>query len=197
MAANPRVAGSAVDPLFLDRWSPRAFDGSAIFEADLETVFDAARWAPSAFYFQPWRFLYARRDSTDWARFLDLLLPFNQGWAERASALIFILSDTLIQGPSAAEPSPSHSHSFDAGAAWALLALQATRLGYHAHGMTGIDFARTREELKVPDRYRIEAAAAIGRIADKSILPEALQAREAPSDRKPVAEFAYTGSFSH
>lgn len=196
MATNPRAAGTSVEPLILERWSPRAFDGSAVTDADLDTIFDAARWAPSAFNFQPWRFLYARRDSADWPRFLGLLLPFNQSWAERASVLIFVLSDTLIQGPTAAEPSPSHSHSFDAGAAWAVLALQATRLGYHAHGMTGVDFERARAELEIPDRFRIEAAIAVGRIADKSILPEALQAREVPSDRKPVAAFAFEGNFS-
>jgi nitroreductase len=196
MATNPRIAGTSVEPLILERWSPRAFDGSAISDADLDTIFDAARWAPSAFNFQPWRFLYARRDSADWSRFLGLLLPFNQSWAERASVLIFVLSDTLIQGPTAAEPSPSHSHSFDAGAAWAVLALQATRLGYHAHGMTGVDFERARADLDVPDRFRIEAAIAVGRIANKSILHEALQAREIPSDRKNVADFAFEGNFS-
>jgi nitroreductase len=195
MATNPRIAVTSVEPLILDRWSPRAFDATPIGESDLETIFDAARWAPSAFNFQPWRFLYARRDSDDWQSFLSLLLPFNQAWAERAAVLIFVLSDTLIQGPGAIEPSPSHSHSFDAGAAWALLALQATRLGYHSHGMTGVDFGRAREKLSVPDRFRIEAAIALGRIADKSILPEALQAREVPSDRKPLGEFAFAGIF--
>ncbi len=195
MATNPRIAKAGVEPLILERWSPRAFDGSAIPADDLETIFDAARWAPSAFNFQPWRFLYAQRDSKDWQRFLGLLLPFNQSWAERAAVLVFILSDTLIQGPTATVPSQSHSHSFDAGAAWALLGLQATRLGYHAHGMTGVDFSRAREVLGVPERFRIEAAAAIGRIGDKSLLPEALQARETPSDRKAVSEFAFEGRF--
>ena len=78
MAPPSRVVTRAVDPLFLERWSPRAFDGSAIPQADLDTIFDAARWAPSAFNYQPWRFLYAHRDTPDWSRFLDLLLPFNQ-----------------------------------------------------------------------------------------------------------------------
>jgi len=194
MATNPRIAAAGVEQLILDRWSPRAFDGSSIPGEDIETIFDAARWAPSAFNFQPWRFVYSRRESADWSRFLDLLLPFNQSWADRAGVLVFILSDKLIQGPASAEPAPSHSHSFDAGAAWALLALQATRLGYHAHGMTGIDFDKARTELAVPERFRVEAAAAIGRIGDKSILPEALRTREAPSGRKSIAEFAFEGS---
>ena len=185
-----------VDPLFLERWSPRAFDGAPIPEEDLLTMFEAARWAPSAFNSQPARFLYARREGPDWDRFLGLLIPWNQSWAQSASVLVFILSDTLPQVDKATgEPAPSRSHSFDAGAAWACLALQATRLGYHAHGMTGADFERARVELGVPDRYRLEAAAAIGRIGDLAILPEKLRAREFPSGRKPLGELVFGGNF--
>ena len=195
MSATPRTVTRPVDPLFLDRWSPRAFDATALPQADLDTMLDAARWAPSAFNYQPWRFLYAHRDDADWTRFLDLLLPFNQGWVQHAGALLFVLSDTLSSAPGSDEAKPSHSHSFDAGAAWALLALQATRLGYHTHAMTGVDFDRARTELAVPERFRIEAAVAIGRMGDKSVLPEALQSREVPSDRKPVESIARQGNF--
>jgi nitroreductase len=196
MTASARAVTRAVEPLFLDRWSPRAFDSTAMPQEDLDTIFDAARWAPSAFNYQPWRFLYATRDSADWQRFLGVLLPFNQSWVQNASALVFILSDTQIAAPGSEDMKPSHSHSFDAGAAWALMALQATRLGYHSHAMTGIEFDKARAELQVPDRFRIEAAVAIGTIADKSILPEALQAREAPSGRKDIADFVTAGSFA-
>ena len=94
MDSDPRAVTRPVDPLFLDRWSPRAFDASSLPQADLDTLLDAARWAPSAFNYQPWRFLYAHRDSADWARFLGLLLPFNQSWVQHASVLTFILSDS-------------------------------------------------------------------------------------------------------
>lgn len=184
-----------VDPIFIDRWSPRAFDGSEMPEADLMTMFEAARWAPSAFNAQPWRFLYARRGDAHWERFLHLLTPWNRGWAQSASALIFILSDRLTVTKWGGEQE-SHSHSFDAGAAWAYLALQATHMGYHAHGMTGIEHDQAREELRVPERFRLEAAAAIGRIGDPAtILDEKLRAREFPSDRKPIAEFVFAGDF--
>ena len=195
MPAGARAVSRPVEPLFLDRWSPRAFDSSAIPQDDLDTIFDAARWAPSAFNYQPWRLLYATRDSADWGHFLGVLLPFNQSWVQNASALIFILSDMLIAARGAEDFKPSYSHSFDAGAAWALLALQATRMGYYSHAMTGVDFDRARMELGVPDRFRIEAAVAIGRIADKAILTEALQAREVPSGRKDISEFVTAGNF--
>jgi nitroreductase len=193
--APGRRSAHAIEPLFLRRWSPRAFDGSPIPPADLAAIFEAARWAPSAFNAQPWRFVYAARGDADWERLLGLLIPFNASWVAGAGVLVFICSDTLMQGKPDQPPSPSHSHSFDAGAAWAMLALQATALGYHAHGMTGVDFERARVELEVPDRFRLEAAAAIGRMGDKSLLPEALQARETPSDRKPLAELVFHGRF--
>lgn len=192
---SERKADHPVDPLFLERWSPRAFDGSEIPQQDLMSLFEAARWAPSAFNSQPWRFLYARRGEADWERFLDLLIPFNRSWAQSASVLVYILSDTLPFTDKAGEPATSHTHSYDAGAAWACFALQATRMGYQAHGMSGVDFERVREELGVPDRYRVEAAAVVGRIGDPETLPEKLRAREAPSMRKPVEEFAFPGEW--
>jgi nitroreductase len=192
---NDRRADRPIDPLFLERWSPRAFDASDMSEADLLTIFEAARWAPSAFNSQPWRFLYARRGDENWALFLSLLIPWNQSWAHSASALIYILSDSTPSVDRAGEPKLSHSHSFDAGAAWACLALQAARMGYFAHGMSGIQMELARAELRVPERYRIEAAAAIGRLGDPAMLDDKLRAREVPSGRKAVAEFAFAGTF--
>jgi nitroreductase len=190
-----RQADHPVDPLFLERWSPRAFDGSEVPDKDLMTMFEAARWAPSAFNSQPWRLLYAKRGDADWELFLSLLIPWNQSWAQSASVLIYFLSDSLPMTGKDGSPQGSHSHSFDAGAAWMSLALQATRMGYHAHGMSGVEFERARAELDVPERWRIEAAAVVGRIGDPAILPERMRAREAPSGRKPVAEFAFQGPF--
>ena len=189
-----RTPDRPIDPLFLERWSPRAFDESAMPPEDLLTIFEAARWAPSAFNAQPWRFLYAHRGGADWERFLGLLIPWNQAWARSASVLVFILSDSLTETRSGGTQ-VSHSHSFDAGAAWACLALQATRMGFHAHGMSGVEFDRARGELGVPERFRIEAAVALGRIGDPATLPDKLRAREVPSGRKRVEEFAFEGGF--
>lgn len=188
-----RNADPRVHQLFLDRWSPRSFDASEMPQEDLDTILEAAGWAPSAFNYQPWKFLYARRGDANWDRFLSLLIPFNAGWAQDASVLIFIVSDTKMGEGEDAQP--LHSHSFDAGAAWAQMALQATALGYHAHGMTGIDFDKARAELGVPENYRLEAAAAIGRRDAPERLPEGLREREIPSDRKPVGQIAFAGNF--
>ena len=185
-----------VDRLFLERWSPRAFDGSDMPEEDLLTMFEAARWAPSAFNSQPWRFLYARRGDENWERFLGLLIPWNQSWAHSASALVYILSDSLpFADKKSGEPQPSTTHSFDAGAAWACLALQASLMGYLAHGMSGIQYELARSELRIPERFVLNAACAIGRIGNPAQLDERLRAREFPSGRKGIGELAFAGNF--
>ena len=188
-----RTAHPKVHQLFVDRWSPRAFDESEMPEDDLEAIFAAAGLAPSAFNYQPWKFLYARRGDANWERFLSLLIPFNQSWAKDAAVLVFIVSDTKKRGGE--QPADFYSHSFDAGAAWAQMALQATLLGYHAHGMTGLDFDKARAELGLPDDFRLEAAVAIGRRDAPERLPEGLRGGEVPSPRKPVGEIAFAGSF--
>jgi len=187
-----RTTDTALDPLFLHRWSPRAYDGTTIPAADLRTILDAGRWAPSSFNYQPWRFLYATRDdAANWQRFLDTLIPFNANWVKESSVLIYVLSETTMGSPD----KPSHTHSFDAGAAWGSIALQAHLLGYHAHGMIGLDLDNARAELAVPEGFRIEAAIAIGTKGDPSVLPESLRARDVPSDRKPLDDIAYPGNF--
>ena len=195
MSENPRIADHPIEKVFLDRWSPRAFTGEPIPQSVLYTMFEAARWAPSSYNSQPWRFLYATNGNAHWDKFLNLLIPFNQSWAKTASALVFAVSETTMVQQGKDARVPSHSHSFDAGAAWGYLALQATYLGWHTHGMVGVDFDRVRTELKVPDDVRVEAAIAIGKLGPKTLLPEALQAREFPSPRKPVAEIALEGGY--
>jgi nitroreductase len=192
--ATGRTPGHEVAPIFLDRWSPRAFTGEPIPDEALMTMFEAARWAPSCFNAQPWRFLYAKKDSEHWLRFLHLLIPYNQTWAKNASVLGVVVSRTLLERPNV-DPMPSHSHSYDAGAAWMSLALQATMLGWAAHGMIGFDIPRTYLELHVPEHHRVDAAFAIGKPTTPDVLPEALAAREHPSGRQALAEMILEGGF--
>jgi nitroreductase len=192
---NARSTDYDINPVFLDRWSPRAFTGEEIPERDLMTILDAARWAPSSYNSQPWRFIYARKGTAHWDKLFGLLNPFNQSWAKNASALIIIVSSSTMLPPGAEKRIPSHSHSFDAGAAWGFLALQATLSGWAAHGMVGFDLNRAFTELNVPEGYRVEAAVAIGRMGDKSLLPEQMAARETPSSRLALSDVALEGGF--
>ena len=192
---NGRTADHPIDPLFLERWSPRAFTGEAISEAAFMTILEAARWAPSASNAQPWRFLYALRETPHWERFLGLLSESNRSWAQRAAALLVIVSNGVMRPANAAHDVASYTHSFDAGAAWAQLGLQAVRSGWHAHAMAGFDKERAFAELNVPAGYRVEAAVAIGRRGDGASLSEAQRAREVPSGRDPLSVSALEGGF--
>ena len=192
---NGRTADHPIDPIFLERWSPRAFTGEPITQAEFLTILEAARWAPSSYNAQPWRFLYAHRDTVHWEQFLGLLVDSNRAWAVRAATLVFIVSKSVMRPSGADRDVPSYTHSFDAGAAWSHLALQATRIGWHAHGMAGFDKERAVAELNVPPGYRVEAAVAIGRRGDKSLLSETLQGRELPSSRQPLSSTVFEGVF--
>lgn len=186
-----RTTDTAVNPMFLERWSPRAFDGSDMPKSDLDTIFEAARFAPSAMNLQPWRFLYARRGDENWERFLSWLVPKNREWAQNASVICYIVSKQVMGEPER----PNRSHSFDAGAAWVSLALQATLLGYHTHAMAGVDFVAAAAGLDVPESFRVEAAVVIGKMGNLTQLSEELRAREVISPRKPRDEIACPGNF--
>jgi nitroreductase len=185
-----------IHSLFTDRWSPRAFGAETLDRSLLESLLEAARWAPSAYNAQPWRFVYALRDTPEWAGFLDLLLPFNQRWAGNASALLFVLSKRSFLAPGKQEAEALPSHAFDTGAAWANLALQATHAGLATHAMGGFDRVRARSLLEVPEDYEFQVAVAIGYRGAREALPEDLQAREAPSSRESLAKLASEGRFS-
>ncbi|MEE4453770.1 nitroreductase family protein [Novosphingobium resinovorum] len=189
-----RIANPKIEKLIVDRWSPRAFDGSAIPQEDLDAILEAGGWAPSAYNVQPWTFLYAKKGDANWDLLLSQLIDFNQGWAKEASALVFVVSDKFMRSDKG--NTDNHSHSFDAGAAWALAAIQAQALGYHTHGMTGLKFGEAEAALGIPDDYRLEAAFALGKQGDKASLPEFLQEREVASNRKPLAEIARAGKFA-
>jgi nitroreductase len=194
-SVNNRTAEFDVDSMFLERWSPRAFTGEPMPDQLLMSLFEAAHWAPSAFNGQPWRFVYAHKGTADWDRLFDVLIPYNQAWVRHASVLMYAISDRFRR-TEGREPTPVRSHSFDTGAAWACLALQAHRIGWAAHGMAGFDVARSYEALDISEaEYQVEAAIAVGRPADPAILEEPYRSREIPSGRNPVASFAFEGRF--
>ncbi|MFT3801833.1 MAG: nitroreductase family protein [Burkholderiaceae bacterium] len=185
-----------IDDLFTRRWSPRAFTGERIDDPTLLGLFEAARWAPSAYNAQPWRFIYARPDGPGWSSIFDALVEFNRGWAQRASALVVVLSRTQWIPPGKQAPESIPTHSFDTGAAWASLAFQATLAGWYTHGMAGFDRERLRAAFEIPGDFAIEAVIAVGRQGDAAILSEGLRAREAPNARLPLGTIVAEGRFA-
>ncbi len=189
-----RQAAHPVDEIFLQRWSPRAFTGEAIPEADFQTILEAARWAPSVNNLQPWRLIYVRRGAGNFDGFLGALNPGKQIWAKNAAVLICFASKTTLTKEGVEVPSPSHS--LDTGAAWMALALQATKMGWHAHAMAGFNPEAMRKTLNVPEGIALNICVAVGRQGPKTLLPEALAARETPSQRRPLSEIAFADKMS-
>lgn len=190
-SVSNRKPGYPINQIIVDRWSPRAMSGESITEQELMTLFEAARWAPSSYNDQPWHFIYAKKDTSTWQTFFDLLVPFNQSWAKNAAVLIVIVSRNTF----AHNGEPSRTHSFDSGAAWQNLALQGSSMGLVVHGMEGFDYEKAKKALNIPEGYTIEAMVAVGKPGPLSVLPEALQAKEKQSGRNELKSFVFEGTF--
>ncbi|MFB6282893.1 MAG: nitroreductase family protein [Halobacteria archaeon] len=180
-----------IDPLYLNRWSPRGMTGEPLDEDEYMPLFEAARWAPSSYNNQGWRFLIATRESDDWKEYLDLLSQGNRTWAKDAALLVVIASKTTFDQ----NGKDARTHSFDAGAAWENLALEGARRGLVVHGMEGFDYDAARETVDLPEEFEVEAMCAIGERAPKESLSEELKEREVPSGRKPLNEIVVEGSY--
>lgn len=141
-------ATDRVDPRFVERWSPRAFSDRSVPDEDLEAIFEAARWTPSSFNEQPWRFVYATSQE-DRDRFLEAILPGNRAWAKDAPVLVYIVARTTFER----NGKPNRHAWFDTGAAWMSLALQARQLGIHTHAMGGIDPEKAASILDLPEDH--------------------------------------------
>ncbi len=190
--SSVRKSAHPIDRQFLDRWSPRAMSGEPLSREELLSLFEAARWAPSSGNQQPWRMLFARRDTPEWATFFGLLAGGNQAWCERAAALVVFVSRTL----NSYTGRTSVTHSYDTGAAWGYFALQGYLNGYVVHGMEGFDYERARRALGIPEEFRVEAMAAVGRAAPSDVLSVQLQTRETPSDRRVLEQTVCEGAWA-
>jgi nitroreductase len=171
-----------VSPLFLNRWSPRAYTDQKVSDAELHQLLEAARWAPSSNNQQPWRF-YVANTEAKLEVFKQFIAPFNRSWMDHVPQLVLLAS--AKQTP---KGDPNGAHAFDAGTAWAHIALQATLLGLIVHALGGFDRAKARELLQVPDDLELHAVIVIGYQGDKADLSEALQEREKPNQRNPLAD---------
>ena len=186
-----RQAEHSIESLILDRWSPRAMTGESIPNDELMRLFEAARWAPSSYNAQPWRALYARRETEHWPTFLGLLVEGNRLWAKDAAALVVFISRRNFEH----NEKPNLTHSYDCGSAWENFALQGFSQGFVVHGMVGFDHDRARTELRIPDAFKVEAMAAVGKPGAIESLPEKLQKAESPNERRAVNESICEGPF--
>ncbi|MXX98730.1 MAG: nitroreductase family protein [Gammaproteobacteria bacterium] len=187
---SQRDPAEGVDALFYQRWSPRSFNKKPIDEKSLKTIFDAARWAPSCYNDQPWRFITSNGNQ-DFDIFCNLLTEFNQKWASNASLLGFIVARKHFEH----NGKPNQLAAFDCGAAWLAMTLQARLLGLYTHGMGGIK----REEIYKafdldPAEYEVICGFALGYIDSANHMPDDLAEIEKPSARKPLEQIWQRGA---
>ena len=191
-AEDYRTADHPIEPIFLHRWSPRAMNAEPLSQEEILTLFEAARWAPSTYNEQEWRFLYALRDTPNWPVFMDILVEANRTWCANAGMLCVITARKVFQR----NRKPNPVHVFDAGLAFENLALQGSAMGLVVHGMSGFDYEKARTALAVPEDYAVCAMFAAGHPGDPKDLPAPLREREEPSQRKPVHEIIREGPFA-
>jgi nitroreductase len=187
-----RQPEAEVDELFLERWSRRALSDRPLTSQQISTLFEAARWAPSASNLQPWLFVYASRPE-DLLTARQLLKEPNQRWASRAPLLVFVFARRRHPETGA----PLRTAAFDTGAAWQSLALQAHKLGLSTRAMGGIHHELTYQALGVPaEDFESMAGIAIGYPGERDTLPPDLLEKEQPNARKSAREFAFEGRYT-
>lgn len=152
-------------------------NGQALAEEELLPLFEAAKWVPSAFNNQPWRFYYAHRDSDRFQDLFDLLVEKNRQWCINAACLIIVVSKKTYDH----NGSPMRSHVCDTGAAWMAFAIEGIRRGYVVHGMAGFNHEAASEYLNLGDEHQINFMAAVGNPASE-VKGEVISQRRAIHD---------------
>ncbi|WP_409346820.1 nitroreductase family protein [Paenibacillus sp. MBLB4367] len=184
-----RKADYPVTPLFLNRWSPRAYSNREVSDEALFTVLEAGRWAPSSSNLQPWRFVIAKTEEQLKA-FYAFIRPNNRLWIEQAPVLILLASQRTN-----ANGDPNGAHAFDTGAAWGSIALQARLLGLATRPVGGFDKDQARIALNVPDEYELHAIVALGYQGEAAALHEQFREKEIPNGRRPLSESIIEGQW--
>jgi len=193
---NPAVTQAPINETIANRWSGRAFDATkAVSKEQILSLCEAARWAPSCFGDQPWRFMVWDKNSNvdAWQKAFDCLVPGNQEWVKHAPVLLLVCADTLFGH----NQKPNRWAQYDTGAAAENLCLQAADLGLMTHQMGGFNLDATREAFAIPEQFTLMAMVAIGYSGDANQLSDDLKARElAERKRKQLADLFFDSAWS-
>jgi nitroreductase len=188
---KPANAPYPLHPLIEARWSPRAFADREVEVGKICSLLEAARWAPSCYNEQPWRFFFGLRQETPqaYAILQDLLVPGN-AWAKKAPVLMLSVAKRHFSHDHA----PNRHALHDVGLAVANMVLQAQSLGLVCHQMAGFYPDKALERLQIPaEAYEPVAMMAIGYPGDPETLEEPLRSRErAPRSRRPLQELVFS-----
>ncbi len=177
---------SKIHSVIRERYSPVIFSSKQIDEETLLTLFEAARWAPSSFNEQPWRFIIGIKDKNEnYQKLLDSLMEANQNWAKYAP----VLALSLAKKNSSVKNRPNRFAQYDTGMAVGNLLAQATSLGLYVHQMGGYRVEMVKELFNISDEFEPMAAMAIGYKGDIDLFPEELKERELKKSlRRPLDE---------
>lgn len=188
---RPTVIEPEVHPLICERWSPRAFDDRPVEPEKLRTIFNAARWAPSSFNEQPWRFMVATLSEPDWLERLQGYLSSGNRWAKQAPVLIVSAYRTRFSR----NDRPNRMALRDLGAAEENMFLQAFDLGLVMHQMAGFEHQRLKEDL-LPEGFEPGAMSAIGYPAGPEDTGDGVKRRDRTKRRrKPPEEVVFGGNW--
>lgn len=191
MTEKTAITAHPILPLLAERWSPRAFTPGPVDDATLGSLFEAARWSPSASNLQPWGFVHARNGSTGFARIVESLAPGNVTWAQHAPHLIVGVAQLTK-----ADGSANLYGRYDLGQSVAHLSVQAAALGLHLHQMAGFNGDRIRAAIALPASHEPVVVVALGRIGEAAQLPPPLDERErAARSRKPLDSFVFVDAW--
>jgi len=192
---KPATTQVPINDVIANRWSGRAYDASKpVSHEQIIALVEAARWAPSCYGDEPWRFIVwdKNTDAANWQKGFDCLVEFNQGWVKNSPVLILVTANTLFGH----NGKPNRWAPYDTGAAAENICLQATDLGLMAHQMAGFDFDKVRAAFSIPGQYEIISMISIGYAADIStVTGEALEREIAPRKRKPLGETFFKGEW--
>jgi nitroreductase len=175
------------------RWSPYGFADRDVSEADLHSLFEAARWAASSFNEQPWSYIVATSaQEAEFARLLSCLVEANQSWAKAAPVLALGVATLNFKRNN----KPNRVAIHDLGLATGNLVAEATARGLWIHQMGGILPDRAREIYGIPEGSEAVTGIAIGYAGDPETFPEEIRKRDlAPRERKPQREFVFGTSW--
>jgi nitroreductase len=191
---KPAATAHPIEPLIQHRWSPRAFAPTPVETRALARLFEAARWAPSSYNEQPWRYVVATAENPERLAAAQSVLSPGNAWARNAPVLICTIAHLTF----ARNAKPNRHALHDVGAASENLLLQATALGLFGHQMAGFDVEKARVVFEVPEGYEPVAMMALGYPAHRGSLTEEQRAYETrPRVRRPIEEFVFDGRFGH
>ncbi len=192
---KPAITQVAIDATIANRWSGRAYDAAKpVAHEQVIALLEAARWAPSCFGDEPWRFIIWNKATNPqaWQQAFDCLVPGNQAWVAHAPLLVLVCADTLFGH----NQQPNRFAQYDTGAAAENLCLQASSMGMMAHQMGGFDANLAREKFNIPSQYTVMAMISVGYPADIATLSGDALAREtAPRSRKPLSALFFDATW--